>query len=121
MEHTATSSQALASELRNVLQQAEALLQAIGDDRDDAIEALRERVNSAVDTARARLADLESQAEQATQRAAVAAETYVREHPWTTVAIALSVGLVIGAVLVGRGGNGTARAVAQAQEQTPLQ
>ena|SRR5687767_548948 len=101
MEHTAESNAALADELRNVLSHAEALLRAIGGDSDEALAALRERVNLSIDTAKARLADLEAQAGEVSQRAAVAAETWVRDNPWTAVAICLSVGLVIGTLLGG--------------------
>jgi ElaB/YqjD/DUF883 family membrane-anchored ribosome-binding protein len=103
MEHTVESSAALANELRNVVSQAEALLEAISQDRDEALGALRERVHESIDTAKARLEDLEQQAAQATQRVAVAAETWVRDNPWTAVAIAASAGLLIGALLVGSG------------------
>jgi ElaB/YqjD/DUF883 family membrane-anchored ribosome-binding protein len=103
MEHTIESSAALAEELRNVVNQAEALLDAIGQDRDQALEALRERVHESIDTARARLAGLEEQAERATRSAAATAELWVRENPWTAVAIGASVGLLIGALLTSRG------------------
>lgn len=103
MEHTKESSAALAAELRNVVNQAEALLDALGQDRDEALDALRGRVHESIDVARARLSDLEHQATQATQRAAVVAESWVRENPWTAVAIGASVGLLIGALLTSRG------------------
>jgi ElaB/YqjD/DUF883 family membrane-anchored ribosome-binding protein len=102
LEHTAASSAALADELRNVVQQAEELLRALGDDSNEAVAALRERVYGAVDTAKTRLSDLEQEAHNATQRAAVAIENYVREHPWTTVGIAVGVGLLLGALLLRR-------------------
>jgi ElaB/YqjD/DUF883 family membrane-anchored ribosome-binding protein len=103
MENTIESSAALADELRNVVNQAEALLNAIGQDKDEALDALRERVYESLDTAKARLADIEVQASKATRRAAVAAESWVRDNPWTAVAIGASVGLVIGALLVSGG------------------
>ena len=59
MERTAASSAALANELRIVLQQVEELVHAIGDDRDDALKAIRNRVSDTVGTARDRLADIE--------------------------------------------------------------
>ena len=99
MEHTAASSAALAEELRNVVRQAEDLLSAVAGDSSEAVTALRERVFTAVDTAKTRLSDLEEQAEQATQRAAIALENYVRAHPWATVGIAVGVGLALGALL----------------------
>jgi len=103
LENTKESSAALANELRNVVNQAEALLDAIGQDKDEALDALRGRVYESLDTAKARLADIEDQASRATRRAAVAAESWVRENPWTAVAIGASIGLVIGALISSRG------------------
>jgi ElaB/YqjD/DUF883 family membrane-anchored ribosome-binding protein len=97
MEHTVASSAALAEELRNVVRQAEELLRAVGTDKDEAVEALRARVHAAVDTAKTRLADMEKQAQLASQRASIAAEAYLRERPWTVIGGALAFGLVLGA------------------------
>jgi ElaB/YqjD/DUF883 family membrane-anchored ribosome-binding protein len=98
MERTAERGAALVDELRNVVVQAEALLEALGQDKDEALEALRERVYSAVDAAKVRLADLEKQASVVAQRASVAAEAYTRENPWTVLGGAFAAGLVLGAV-----------------------
>jgi len=101
MERTAERSAALVDELRNVVIQAEALLQAIGADKDEAIGALRERVYSAVDAAKTRIAEIETQAGVVAQRASVAAEVYLRDNPWTVVGAAAAVGLILGSVFVG--------------------
>jgi ElaB/YqjD/DUF883 family membrane-anchored ribosome-binding protein len=100
MERTAERSAALADELRNVVIQAEQLLQAIGADKDEALDGLRERVYSTVGAAKARLTELEGQAGAVTQRASVAAEVYVREKPWTVVGGAAAVGLLLGALFI---------------------
>jgi ElaB/YqjD/DUF883 family membrane-anchored ribosome-binding protein len=97
MERTAERGAALVDELRNVVTQAEALLQAMGQDKDEALTALRDRVYSAVDAAKVRLADLEQQAGVAAQRASVAAEAFTRENPWTVVGGAVALGLILGA------------------------
>jgi ElaB/YqjD/DUF883 family membrane-anchored ribosome-binding protein len=99
LEHTTASSAALAEELRNVVNQAEELLRAIGEDGSDVVSALRARVYDAVDTAKTRLADLEDQAAGMTEQAASSVEGYIRENPWTTVGIAVGMGLLIGALL----------------------
>jgi ElaB/YqjD/DUF883 family membrane-anchored ribosome-binding protein len=98
LENTAASSAALAEELRNVVRQAEDLLRAIGTDKDAAVEQLRARVHTAVDTAKSRLADIERQAQMASQRAAVETEAWVRERPWTVIGGMLAAGLVLGAL-----------------------
>lgn len=96
MERTARQSAILAEELRNVVNQTEALLQAISADGNDAIGALRERVHSAVDAAKSRLDGLEMRASRSAQRASAATEVYVRENPWTVVGAAAAAGLLLG-------------------------
>jgi ElaB/YqjD/DUF883 family membrane-anchored ribosome-binding protein len=100
MERTAEIGAALAHQLRNVLQLTEELLQALSDDRDEAVRVLRDRVYSAIDGAKAAMADTERRAQETTRRAAVAADVYVREHPWTTVSLGAAVGLVLGSWLL---------------------
>jgi len=96
------TSTVLAEELRQIVSQAEALLAAIGDEGDEALAGLRARVNDSIDAARSRLADIEQQASLASQRAASAAESWVRENPWAAVAVAAGIGLVIGTILARR-------------------
>ena len=107
MERTAERSAALVDELRNVVVQAEALLQAIGADKDEALGVLRERVSSAVAAAKARIGDLEKQAGLLAQRASIASEAYVRENPWTVIGAAAAFGLVLGAAFTRRLSSGS--------------
>jgi ElaB/YqjD/DUF883 family membrane-anchored ribosome-binding protein len=103
MERTAASSAALANELRIVLQQVEELVHAIGDDRDDALKAIRNRVSDTVGTARDRLADIEKRTQLSARRARTVARAYARDNPWTTLSLGAGVGLVLGAILVPKG------------------
>jgi ElaB protein len=100
MERTAASSAALANELRIVLQQVEELIHAIGDDRDDALKEIRNRVNGVVGNAKDRLADMEKRAQVGARRARTVARAYARDNPWTTLSIGAAVGLILGAILV---------------------
>jgi ElaB/YqjD/DUF883 family membrane-anchored ribosome-binding protein len=99
LERTAAQGAALADELRNVMRQAEKLVVALSEDKEDALVELRERVAIALGTAKERLAEFEQQAKQFTETAGAAAEDYAREHPWTVVAIGAALGLVLGAWL----------------------
>ena len=96
MERTAERGSALVDELRNVVVQAEALLEALSADKDEALRELRQRVTSSIEMAKARLADLEKQASVVAQRASIAAEAYTRENPWTVVGGASALGLILG-------------------------
>lgn len=106
MERTAAQSAALAEELRNVMRQAEKLVTALGEDRDAALVELREHVGIALAEAKKRLSKFEEHARnlQDTAGAAVdatsaAMDTYVRENPWTAVAVGAAIGLILGSWL----------------------
>jgi ElaB/YqjD/DUF883 family membrane-anchored ribosome-binding protein len=114
-EHTEGSSDSLAEELRKVVSEAEALLGAMGADSDGALQSLRDRVYDSIDAAKARLADLQEQADRAGQRAAAVAESWMRENPWTAVAIGASAGLIIGMMLARRAARASARPAPERQ------
>jgi ElaB/YqjD/DUF883 family membrane-anchored ribosome-binding protein len=101
MERTAEQSGVLADELRKVVTQAEALLQALSEDKNEAVGVLRERVRASLDSAKARLAEIERQAAAMAQRASISTQAYVRENPWTVAGGALATGLVLGAAFIG--------------------
>lgn len=100
MERTAEQSALLADELRRVVVQAEALLQALSEDKNEAVGVLKERVRTSLDTAKARLADAEAQATAMARRVSANTEAYVRENPWTVAGGALATGLVLGAAFM---------------------
>lgn len=100
MERTAEQSAMLADELRKVVDQAEALLNALAEDKTEVAGAVRKRVRTSIDTAKARLSDVERQTGTMARRASVSTQAYVRENPWTVAGGALATGLVLGAALV---------------------
>lgn len=100
MKRTARQSALLTDELRKVVDQAEALLEALAEDKTDVAGTIRQRVRTSLDTARARLSDMERQASGMAQRASVTTQAYVRENPWTIAGGALATGLVLGAAFV---------------------
>jgi len=99
MRHSA----ALEEELRNIVDHAEALLEALADDGDAKLDQLRERVRASIDSARSRLDELLADAERARERAADACEGWMQENPWTVIALSAAVGLLAGWLLAGRG------------------
>ena len=100
LERTAAQSAALAEELRNVVRQAEKLVIALGEDREEALVELREHVNVALAEAKKRLADFEEQARRFKDTAGAAVDGYIRENPWTAVGISAALGLILGSWLV---------------------
>jgi len=99
MERTAQQSAALAEELRNVMRQAEKLVTALAEDRNEALVELRERLGVALADGRKRLADIEKQARLLKDTAGRAADEFVRENPWTAVGVGAAIGLILGSWL----------------------
>ena len=103
MERTAAQTAALAEELRNVMLQAEKLVVALSEDRDEALVELRERMSVALAEGKKRLADFEEQARLLKDTAGRAADQFVRENPWTSVGVGAALGLILGAWLASDG------------------
>jgi ElaB/YqjD/DUF883 family membrane-anchored ribosome-binding protein len=93
---------ALAAELRRIVEQAEQLMEAAGADN-PSLGDLKDRVNDTIEAARAKLADLQLEARQRGRSAAAATESWIRSNPWAAVAIGAGVGLLVGALIM-RGG-----------------
>jgi ElaB/YqjD/DUF883 family membrane-anchored ribosome-binding protein len=100
LERTAAQSAALAEELRNVMRQAEKLVVALSEDREEALVELRDRVTVALAEAKKRLAEFEEQARRFKDTAGAAMDVYVRENPWTAVGVGAALGLILGSWLV---------------------
>jgi ElaB/YqjD/DUF883 family membrane-anchored ribosome-binding protein len=107
MERTAAQSAALAKELRNVVRQAEELVIALSEDRDEALTLIRNRVSAALAAAKLRLTEMEENSDRFSKQAAVIAQGYGRENPWTVVAVGAALGLIVGAWVVPQGGKST--------------
>ncbi len=99
LERTAAQSAALAEELRNVVRQAEKLVVALSEDKNEAIVAVRQRVSAALEEAKQRLSVFEEHARRLKDNAGAVVDVYVRENPWTAVGISAAVGLILGAWL----------------------
>jgi ElaB/YqjD/DUF883 family membrane-anchored ribosome-binding protein len=105
LERTAAQSAALAEELRNVVRQAEKLVIALGEDREEALNELRGHVSVALGEAKKRLADFEEHARRLKDDAGAAVDVYVRENPWTAVGVSAAIGLLLGSWLASDGGS----------------
>jgi|SRR5580704_6084306 ElaB/YqjD/DUF883 family membrane-anchored ribosome-binding protein len=93
---------AMAAELRRIIEQAEQLLAAAGVDN-ASLDGLKDRVNETIDAAREKLADLQQEARQRGRSAVAATESWVQANPWAALAIGAGVGLIIGALIMRKG------------------
>ena len=82
-------------ELNRIVDQAESLLRSLGEQGDEAADAVRGRVTQTLNQAKARLATTASEAEQVAVSLADRADDYVRRNPWQAVAIAALLGGVV--------------------------
>lgn len=95
------SADRLMSDLRAVLEDAEALLSATAGQAGEKIQRARERATETVRVARERLSGAQEEVVKHAKKAAKETDTYVRDNPWQAVGIAAGVAFIIG-VLVSR-------------------
>lgn len=89
----------LLSDLKTVMNDAEALLRATSTQTGEKIQEVRARAEESLRQARQRLSSIEEEALKRAREVADAADEYVRENPWQSVGIAAGVGLLLGLVL----------------------
>jgi ElaB/YqjD/DUF883 family membrane-anchored ribosome-binding protein len=95
------STDKLFEDLKTVVQDAEALLQATAAQTGEKIDGARARARESLKQARQRLAATEEQMIGEAKRAAASADEYVHQKPWQAVGVAAGVGLLLG-LLIGR-------------------
>jgi len=93
------STRQLMDDLRAVVADAEALLQATAHDAGERAKDARTRVNGSVEQARKRLEELEHELGAEAKALANGANHWVRDNPLQSLGIAAAVGVVIGVLL----------------------
>lgn len=91
----------LIEDLHTMIRDAEILLKATATQTGEKIQEARARAEESMQTAKARLADVEDEALKRARALAQEADEYVRDNPWQVVGMAAGVGLVLG-LLIGR-------------------
>jgi ElaB/YqjD/DUF883 family membrane-anchored ribosome-binding protein len=92
----------LLSDLKTVMNDAEALLRATSTQTGEKIQEVRARAEESLRQAKQRLSSLEDEALRRAREVADATDEYVRENPWQSVGIAAGVGLLVGLLLARR-------------------
>jgi len=98
---TATQRDKLMADLRLVVSDAEELLKLTASDVSDSTVSLRARLQERLADSKHRLMDMQHNATEKAKAAGHAADDYVHENPWRSVAIGAGVGLIVG-LLVSR-------------------
>jgi len=91
----------LKADVNAVLVDAEELLRQAAAATGEQAADLRRRAQSAIASAKTRLADVEGKVADKTRYAARATDVWVHEHPWKAVSIAAGIGVLVG-LLVNR-------------------
>ena len=92
----------LLDDFGKVVSDTEALLRSLADVSGEKAAALRGSVEANLDSAKARLRELQGDAAARASAAARDADAYVHENPWTAVGIAAGVGLIVGLMIGNR-------------------
>lgn len=98
---TAAQKDKLMADLRVVIADAEQLLKLTANEVGENAVGLRERLERQMFEAKHKLLDLQASATEKAKAAGQAADDYVHDHPWQSVAIGAGVGLLVG-LLLGR-------------------
>lgn len=93
------SASAVADDFQNVVNEAESLVKAIGDEGNAQVNQMRDRLGSALKTAKDKMMAWERDAAEFTRRAAASTDEYVHENPWKSVAISAAIGTSVGILL----------------------
>ena len=88
-------------EFGDTLSEAESLLKQAATESGDRARDLREQVEAKLNSAKAKLQDLQDDALDRAKTAARATDVYVRDNPWQMIGGAAAVGFLLG-VLVSR-------------------
>lgn len=97
--NTEVTTDQLVADLKTVMSDAEALLQATSTQTSEKIQEVRARAEESLKQARQRLGQIEDEALKRAREVADATDEYVRENPWQSVGIAAGVGLLLGLLL----------------------
>jgi ElaB/YqjD/DUF883 family membrane-anchored ribosome-binding protein len=98
---TSTKEQ-LASDFREIMDDVESLLANGANRADGEVEALRERIQRRLQSAKHRVGDLQHDAAEQMRRAADATDDFVHGRPWQAAGVAAALGVVIGMLIARR-------------------
>lgn len=100
-ELTAAHKDKLMADLKVVIADAEELLKLTAGEMSESAVGLRQRLQQRMADAKHSLLTLQATATEKAKAAGHAADDYVHDHPWQSVAIGAGVGLLVG-LLIGR-------------------
>lgn len=91
-----TTKSHLIDDFNMVVADVEALLTATANQTGDKFTEVRNKVDQSIQAAKASMEEAETALLNKTKEAAKATDVYVHENPWQSVAVAVSVGFIVG-------------------------
>ena len=92
----------LVQDFTTVLEDAQALLRHAAGDAGKSYADARQRLEKSIEQARERIGSAEEAMLASAREAGRSADGYVRSHPWESIAVGASVGLLLGMLLARR-------------------
>ena len=90
------------SDFKALLSEGEAFFKSAAGSGDQALAAARDQFREQLASAKARYGELQDAAFQQARRTATATDEYVHGNPWTSIAVAGGVGLLVGMLIMNR-------------------
>ena len=90
------------SDFKALLAEGEALFKNATGGRNEALAAARDQFKQQLATARERYTELQAATVQQAKRAVTVTDDYVHDNPWTSIAVAGGVGLLVGMLIMNR-------------------
>ena len=91
----------LMDDMKSVINEAESWLSSATSRSGEEMRAVKEKFESTLDTAKTDLIKLQTNMTARSKVAAQAADTYVKDNPWTSVSLGAAIGVALG-LLIGR-------------------
>ena len=101
-QHLVESKDQVVRDFKALLSEGEALFKSAAGSGDQALAAARDKFKEQLEVAKARYCELEAATVQHAKRAATATNEYVHGNPWTSIAVAGGVGLLVGVLIMNR-------------------
>ena len=92
----------IVSDFKSLLSEGEALFKSATNGGDQALSAARDQFKIQLATAKARYCELQDATVAQARRAATVTDEYVHGNPWTSIAVAGGVGLLLGMLITTR-------------------
>ena len=96
IERTRPSQDKLAQDFKTMINDAEELLRSVAGASGEGVAMARERFGEKLDAAKRACVDADGAVRARVDSAAQSANTYVSDNPWRAVAVAASVGAIVG-------------------------